>query len=530
MMLSRMIGAAAFAVAVCQAPMLSAVGAVARRCQIETLWTDSAGRPRAVAHEAVRLLATAEVDGLDPADYGAAEAARVEALLQAAPCTDPSAPAALDTVLTTGMVRYLHDLHRGRVDPRTVGFRVAASAEDHDVASLLRAAVAQDRLAELVAELTPPLAQYRDARAALARYRDLARSGLELVRSAAVPGHSVRPGQPYADAGRLYAELVAFGDLPRDTPRPVAPVYENALIDGVKRFQTRHGLTPDGNLGTATLAQLQVPLSKRVRQIELTLERLRWLPEFDNEPFVAVNVAMFRLWALDPSRPGGAVPLDGKVIVGRTKKTPTPLFVGEMRYVTFRPYWNVPSSILLHEVLPAMRRDPEYLRRQDMEIVRGSGDDATVLPVTAGNIALLRTGALRVRQRPGPRNALGLVAFAFPNADNIYMHDTPARALFARDRRDLSHGCVRVEDAASLAEWVLTREPGWTASRVRDAIHGTETVRVPLTQPVHVVLFYATALVIPPDGTVHFADDVYGHDARLDRALTQAARGGRTIR
>ena len=185
-----------------------------------------------------------------------------------------------------------------------------------------------------------------------------------------------------------------------------------------------------------------MPLSWRVRQIELALERLRWLPHLGEQRFLAVNIPMFRLWAWEEMSATGVPSFGTGVIVGRALNTQTPIFVEEMRDVIFRPYWNVPRSILRHEILPAIARDPDYLQRHDMEIVSGESDGAWIVAVTADTIARLRGGRLRVRQRPGPKNALGLVKFVFPNDANVYLHGTPAPELFSRARRDFSHGCV----------------------------------------------------------------------------------------
>jgi murein L,D-transpeptidase YcbB/YkuD len=191
-------------------------------------------------------------------------------------------------------------------------------------------------------------------------------------------------------------------------------------------------------------------------------------------------------------------------------------------HLIFRPYWNVPPSIVRNEILPALRRDPGYLQRHDMEIVRGPGDDARTVAPVAENVALLGQGALRLRQRPGPANSLGLVKFVFPNDANVYMHDTPSRQLFARSRRDLSHGCIGLEDPIALAQWALKDQPEWSRERIVATMQGAKTVRVNLTRPVKVVLFYVTATVHPGDGTVRFTEDIYGHDAALDRALASA--------
>jgi murein L,D-transpeptidase YcbB/YkuD len=189
--------------------------------------------------------------------------------------------------------------------------------------------------------------------------------------------------------------------------------------------------------------------------------------------------------------------------------------------VIFRPYWNVPQSIVRNEILPKLTRDPEYLEREDMEILSGSGEDGGAIEPTSENLARLKRGALRLRQRPGPRNALGLVKFVFPNETDVYLHATPAAQLFNESRRDFSHGCVRVEDAVALAEWALKDDAQWTPDRILSAMIGTQTFSVRLARPIQVLLFYTTAVVMPEDGTIHFAEDIYGHDARLDKALVR---------
>ena len=224
--------------------------------------------------------------------------------------------------------------------------------------------------------------------------------------------------------------------------------------------------------------------------------------------------------ALDPGRLGGGQPLvEMNVVVGKALNTQTPLLHERLRHLIFRPYWNVPRSIVRGEVLPAIARDPHYLARHDMELVRGGGDDATVVPATAAHLALLRDGKLRLRQRPGPKNALGLVKFIFPNDHDVYLHGTPAQSLFARPRRDFSHGCVRVEDPLALAQWLLHEQPAWTRERIIAAMQGPRPLQVNLREAVPVLLFYVTAMVMPGSQALHFAEDVYGHDARLARAL-----------
>ncbi len=484
------------------------------------LWIDAAGRPGHQAHESMSVLGDAQSEGLDPEDYRADRIESLAGTLTSASRPPPGDLATFDMALSRAMLRYLRRLHLGRIDPRTIGFRLKPPAERHDFAVLLRAALADDRVAETVTELRPPLAQYDGLRTMLTRYRSLA-ADASLTSSLPV-GAAVRPGEPYAELDVLYRQLVAFGDLPAGIQASRRPgIYEGAIVDGVKRFQVRHGLEPDGILGKGTQAALRVPLAWRVRQIELALERLRWLPDFSDERLLAINIPMFRLWAWDSAPPEDRPSLAMDVIVGRALSTQTPVFVEEMREVIFRPYWNVPRSILAKEILPSIERNPDYLVRQDMELVQGPGDEAQPVPASPENLVLLRQGALRVRQRRGPHNALGLIKFVFPNEEAVYMHGTPAQALFSRSRRDFSHGCVRVEDPVALAEWALQDRPEWTRDRILLAMAGNETLHVRLPRPIQVVLFYTTAAVTSEDGLLHFADDIYRHDVRLDRALAR---------
>ncbi len=482
------------------------------------LWLDGAGKPGLDARAAAAVLAGAADDGLDPAAYGQPE--RVGLTQRLEEQSSAQEQARFDVDLSAAMMRYLRHLHVGRVDPRTIGFRLEVPRDDHDFAALLQEALTAHRVVETVASLRPPLAQYGLLRTLLTRYRTLA---TDPAFEAAVPASAtVRPGQPYSAAGLLYRQLAALGDLMPDTPPSAAAArYEGPLVEAVKRFQLRHGLESDGILGQSTQSALRTPIAWRVRQIELALERLRWLPHLSDERLVAINIPMFRLWAWNTMPPSDRPSLAIDVIVGRALRTQTPVFVEEMREVIFRPYWNVPASILRGEILPIAARDPAYLVRQNMEIVRGPGDDARPVETTPGHLTELRQGTLRMRQRPGPRNSLGLIKFAFPNPENVYMHGTPAQELFSRSRRDFSHGCVRVEDPVALAEWVLENEPGWDRARIVAATEGPQTLHVPLARPIQVVLFYTTAAVMPEDGTIRFADDIYRHDAKLDRALAR---------
>ncbi len=507
-----------------------ALEAVYRTLAYAPLWLDTSGRPTMDAEEAIALLRGADTDGLQPSDYRVdelgVELTAARATLATAGATGSSETrarlATLDVNLTRAVTLYLRHLHTGRVTPAALGFRVAPRPDEHDFAALVADAVMGHRLRSLADSLVPPLALYRNLRARLADYRLLAAD----TSMAAPPTteRSVHPGEPYPGVAALHRLLVAVGDVRGDTPVPEGQVYQGALVDGVARFQRRHGLTPDGVLGRATQQALGVPLRTRVQQMEWSLERLRWLPHIGPGPLVAVNIPMFRLWAWDSVVDNPVPQFDMGVIVGRAVETQTPVFIEQMREVIFRPYWNVPLSIVRQEIASAVARTPDYLERQNMEIVAGPGDASPTVVASSEALARLTRGEWRVRQRPGPGNALGLVKFNFPNDESVYMHGTPAQELFARARRDFSHGCIRLEDPVRLAEWVLKDQAGqepWTRDRVTEAMRGPRatTRSVALARPVQVVLFYLTAAVMPADGAVWFAEDIYRHDQRLARAL-----------
>jgi len=485
-------------------------------------WVDAGGRPTADAREALALLTAAGEDGLDPADYDAAPLAARAALLEGstatpAPTDAPAAAARFATALDAAMVRFLRELHEGRIDPLAMGYPMEPRRDRHDFAGLLHEAAAAHRLPALVAELRPQVPLYAGLRAALPRYRALAADRALAAPLPPLP-RALHIGDAWDGLPALAARLAAEGDLAAADAATPPTVYAGELVGAVQRFQDRHGLAADGVLGRSTLAALAVPLAQRARQIELAMERLRWLPHPTTERLLVVNIPMFRLVGWGPPPRTASPDLRMAVVVGRAIRHQTPVLVETLRRVIFRPYWNVPVSIARAEILPALARDPSYLRRHDMEIVAGESDAARVLPVDAASVAGVRAGRLRVRQRPGPSNSLGLVKFVFPNAADVYLHGTPAQELFRRSRRDFSHGCVRVEDPVALAAWVLAPEGGWTRERILAAMGDSRTQQVELAHPIQVLLFYVTA-VAGDGGAVRFADDVYGHDARLAAAL-----------
>jgi murein L,D-transpeptidase YcbB/YkuD len=460
--------------------------------------------------------------GLRPDDYdGTTLTYRVIDLAKGGEAT-ATEEAGLDLALSVAAARMLRHLHFGRVDPRAAGFDSRLPRAPFDAAAVLEHLATGGDFDRTLSGAEPAFEQYRLVRKALKDYRLLAVER-ELTELPPLKSRSVKPGEPYEGMAALRRLLVALGDLGSDAATG-GSVLDEATAAALRRFQERHGLAADGVLGRRTFAALTTPLAARAGQLALTLERWRWLPELEAPPIV-VNIPQFRLVAAG----GEEGVLQSEVIVGRSNPTlRTPAFATELTYVVFRPYWEVPPSILHNELLPKIRADARYLDANDLEIVSATDAGAALVEPSDDAIRRLAAGELRLRQRPGENNSLGLVKLMMPNPYNVYLHSTPERRLFEEARRTFSHGCIRVRDAAGLVEYVLRGEPGgWTRETIEAAMHDDSPEganrHVFLTKPKPVLVVYGTATV-SPDGTVRFFEDVYGHDAKLAALLRQAAR------
>ena len=317
---------------------------------------------------------------------------------------------------------------------------------------------------------------------------------------------------------RLTRFLHLVGDLPPDSQPSESGTYDSNLSEAIKRFQRRHGLADDGRLGSATVKQLNVPLKDRVRQLQLTLERWRWLPTNFSAPPIVVNIPDFRLRALDENN---NIAFEMRVVVGKAMRTQTPVFSRDMTFIVLRPYWNIPPGIFRRSVLPAIQRDRGEVARRNYEITTIDGKVVTAGEVSDDVLARLQAGKLAVRQKPGPNNALGLIKLMFPNEYSVYLHSTPQPELFSRSQRDFSAGCIRVERPAELGAWVLRNNPGWSVERVQEGMqNGKDDVTITLARRVPVFIVYGTATAYEND-EVHFYDDIYGHDAALAKALAK---------
>jgi murein L,D-transpeptidase YcbB/YkuD len=475
------------------------------------VWMDgSAPNQRAKGLQAA--LKETVADGLNPASYDF----KPEGPLQVHEkswnplkkgAVPPAQVADAEVRYTASFLKLAAELLVGRVDPARV---------DPNWFGQYRL-VAPERMLERVAEtgrvratlngLVPHHPQYDALRAAMQRYRDIAAHG-------GWPTGFTAGNLTPQKLAALRQRLAAEGDLPSApaaaTPAAAPATFDATLREGLKRFEQRHGLVPDARLDAAAVRELNVPVEQRIHEVELNLERWRWLPESLGDKHILVNIPSFWLQGIENGKPT----IQMRVVIGKVEN-PTPIFSDSMTTVVFSPYWNVPPKIAKNEILPALQRDPGYLARNNMEVVRGS---QVVSPWSVDWDA----GGFTVRQRPGGKNALGGVKFVFPNNFDVYLHDTPADALFNANDRTFSHGCVRVEKPFELAQWVLAGQKDWTPERIETAMHQGREQHVALKRPIPVYLVYATAWV-EADGRVSFRDDVYGHDARQFKLLPPSA-------
>jgi murein L,D-transpeptidase YcbB/YkuD len=475
------------------------------------------GQPTPQAQAVITAFGVSRLKGLNPEEYDAERWPSRLSALKSAP-GDATTMAHFDAALTVSAMRYISDLHIGRVNPKHFKFGIDVAQKSYDLPQfLLQKLLPATNVPEVLNTVEPPYYGYQRTEADLQNYLALA----DQDHSTPLPEvqKTLAPGDPYAGAEALAQRLELVGDLPKGPIGDLKPgIYEGPLVDGVEHFQSRHGLNPDGRLGKDTLRQLNTPLSVRIQQLDDALERWRWLPvDFPTLP-VAVNIPEFVLRVFSPDH---RIALRMNVVVGKAVRNETPVFAKDMKYIVFRPYWNVPYSITRGEIIPALTKDSGYLARKNFEITDQSGRIITSSAVSADVLAQLRSGKLLVRQRPGPTNSLGLVKFMFPNEHNVYLHSTPAQALFSQSRRDFSHGCIRVEKPAELAAWLLQGQPRWTLDAVKAAMQsGPDNQQVNLDKPVPVVIIYLTA-VVEENGEVYFFDDIYGHDRSLNAVLAK---------
>jgi murein L,D-transpeptidase YcbB/YkuD len=477
---------------------------VYRSRSFQPIWMTEHGVSEEAAQFIDWLRTVPSAHGLRPEDY------HLDALvvMQNEPTRDL---AELELMLSDAFLICASHLLEGRINPETLESEWAANRRHDDLVPLLERVGGDRSAGALLEQLLPQHADYRALVAYLAELRALHREG-------GWPIVDQGPTLRRADAGRRVVQLTERLRLSGDLRAPISDLFTVEVAAAVQRFQARHGLNEDGLVGRATLAALNRSVESRIDQIIVNLERWRWLPETLGDRYVLVNVAAFRLDAVER----GISALHMKVVVGLPYRR-TPVFSDTIRFLVLNPNWEVPPRIAVEDKLPLIKANPRYLLEEGYQLLLGSGADERVVdPLTVDWTKITRRNfPFRLRQLPGPFNPLGRVKFMFPNKFSVYLHDTPSRGLFAEDARAFSSGCIRLEAPFDLAELLLRDDPDWPRARIELAAAEDmqQTVWLPRPMPIH--LLYWTAWIDPSNGSLHFSDDVYGRDAGLLRELRE---------
>ncbi len=470
------------------------------------LWLTQSG-PDVRARILVKTIAGAEQEGLMPARYRLAD---IEHFWRA---RTPDQLACLDLLLTDAFRRYSRDVHSGRIDPQIADPTWHLQPPEFDPVAALQTMKTDDEFVHLLHTLPPAHAGYVRLRRALAHYAGLARGGDWM---ALPPGPKLEPLMQHAQVSLLRTRLYAEGDY---VGTGTGDLYDAELAAAVERFQQRHGLAADGIVGERTRAALNVPAAERAVQIRRAMERWRWLPRTFGEHYVMVNTAGFVLSVVEREREV----LNMRVIVG-TPDQATPSFTAMLRFLVINPYWNVPTRIARDKLLPKQQSNKNYFASRGIRVFNGWNAEARELDPASIRWASLNGYSFpyRLRQEPGPMNSMGRLSFVFPNPFDIFLHDTPERWLFERERRAFSEGCVRVEKPMDLALHVLRQTGDWSASRIQHEIDALRQHSVRLPEPIPVYVLYLASWV-GPDGLAHFREDIYAREQVLAQTFLSQA-------
>lgn len=450
---------------------------------------------------ALKLLSNSPVSkGLHSEDYNSQWLNSNWQQLKATPEPTFEQLALFDTTLSNSLLSYFSDIRYGRVNPRKVSFDFSVNKEHLKLALWTFNASKDGTLVKLADGLETKLVFYRNLKQALNQYQQAAREH-KVIRFKFSGSLKEEGSDPQiVELRRL---LTTLGDAvaSKDSDNSKSEVYDQALVAGVKNFQHRHGLRVSGVLNKETVAALNFPLADRISQIELGMERWRWVPEQTEGRFIIVNIPSYQLWAFDSLKDHKTKPVTMRVVVGEAPDKQTPSLSSTMNQIEFRPTWTVPQSIIKNEMMSKLENNPGYFSKRNMKVTYHDN------------------GRISIRQASGDHNALGLVKFLFPNNHSVYFHDTPMQKYFSQARRDFSHGCVRLAEPEALALFALKNQTGnWTAEKIRNAMRKGGSKRISLESPIPVVIFYGTAIALDNRG-VSFFHDVYGHDKRLKRVL-----------
>lgn len=452
------------------------------------------------------------LQGLNPEDY---HDKKIRSLLEdQETALDEGRQVELDLLLTDSLIRIGYHLQIGKVDPEVLdsNWNMSRMLSGLDPVLALSEAIDAGNVTQLIDGFRPQAPVYRNLMTALAQYRGIeAQGGWPTVPD----GETLKPGMKNVRISILRNRLQVTGDMPPENME--SDLFDSTVEEGVKHFQKRHGLNDDGIVGNGTLAALNVSVADRINQIRVNLERARWILHDLPEEFVVADIAGFYVKYYR----GGDIVWEGRAQVGKPYRK-TPVFRDQIRYLEFNPTWTVPPTILRNDVLPAIKRDPDYLAKKNMNVLDGKGN-----PIDAAAIDWSqypeKSFPYLIRQMPGPGNALGRIKFMFPNKHLVYLHDTPSKSLFEHNARAFSSGCIRVENPFDFAERLLENTPSWDRSRIMREVDTAKTSRVNLTEPITVMLLYWT-VAVDAAGTVTFKDDIYQRDAAVLAGLNEPFR------
>ena len=472
------------------------------------IWT----RPDSVK-QLFDVLGSIDEDGLDAADYHAEALMALQAQLRETTTANPALSAQYDILLTDSLIRLGYHLLVGKVDPLELDnhWNMEYTIGDLDTTLELATAIQQGKVTGLVNRLRPQASIYANLKAALARYRNIQqRGGWKPI----TPGPTLKPGMNDARVSELRKRLAASDDL--SSADLTSSLFDDDVETAVKKFQRLHGMEADGLVGKATLAAMNVPVEARIDQIRVNLERARWVLRNLPDEYVMTDIAGFRVTYVRDNE----VIWRSRAQVGKPYRK-TPVFRSEITYLDINPTWTVPPTILYQDIIPKLRKDPDYLNRKDMRVLEYSGK-----PVDASTIDWSKYSNGRfpymIRQNPGPQNALGRIKFMFPNKHSVYLHDTPNRSLFGRTERAFSSGCIRVENPYDFAQ-LLLKSDQWNKARIMEIVDSRKTTSVPLPSPVIVILLYWTVNA-DTDGHVAFKQDIYNRDGLILAGLERPFR------
>lgn len=412
----------------------------------------------------------------------------------------------VDFLLTDAFFKLSTHLAVGKVDPSQLKSQWEIMQRKPKVYydELLMKALEEKQIRQNLELLYPKFAIYKKGREVLRALEEKSKNDTIDWKRLKI-NKSIKAGEKHNVIPRLRDRLIFWGYL-QDYIVEDSKFFDSLLFEGVKKYQDNRGMDKDGVIGNKTLTSLNNSPKDQFDKASVNMERLRWLPDtLRDSEVVLVNIANYQLDYLDRRD----TIFSSKVIVGREYHQ-SPIFTAEMSYLVFSPYWNLPNSITRNEVMPAMRKDPSYLRKKNMEVVTFSGK--SVDPSTIDWQA--KSFPYMVRQKPGPGNSLGLVKFMFPNNHSVYIHDTPSRSLFDRGERAFSHGCIRLQNPATFAEILLKEDASWTPLKITEAMNSGHEKVVNLDRKIPVVILYLTFWT-DSKGVGHFREDIYSRDAEV---------------